>query len=56
MPRGVPDRTVTVGDERMLAVIVYISADRQMEIHEESLHFPARLLWIYRCAITIAMT
>ena len=37
-------------------MIVYISADRQMVIHEESLHFPARLLWIYWCTITIAMT
>ena len=40
----------------MLAVIVYSSTDRQMVIHEELRHSPARLLWIYRCAITMSMT
>jgi uncharacterized RmlC-like cupin family protein len=35
IPTGVPHRAVTVGDEPMLAVIVYSSADRQMVIHEE---------------------
>lgn len=35
IPTGVPHRAVTVGEEPMLAVIVYSSADRQMVIHEE---------------------